>query len=192
MLHNVPPQALNRAAAYHQEHYPEADETFLPVWPPPNLWLGVSVENQYWANRRIPKLLSTPAAVRGVSYEPALGPVDLEPWLFSDQDAFDGFSALFDAPYVKADSTLDWVISGGESGPNRRPADPDWFRSIRDQCQAAGVAYFHKQGNSLYPGQDTYLDGREHLEFPTGNGGTTVDRDTPMGQTHTARLSGAQ
>lgn len=102
------------------------------AWPLPNVWLGVSTENQQWADIRIPALLDTPAAVRFISAEPLLGPIDLH------------------ADPIGKDSVfwighLDWVITGGESGPGARPAHPQWFRSLRDQCQAAGVAFLHKQ-----------------------------------------------
>ena len=88
-----------------------------------NVWRGVSVEDQPTADERLPFLLQTPAAVRFVSYEPALGPVNF-------------FSYL---------SGIDWVIAGGAVGPHARPSHPDWFRSVRDQCQAAGVPFFFKQ-----------------------------------------------
>lgn len=97
-------------------------------WPLPNVWLGVSVENQQWADIRIPALLDTPAAVRFLSCEPLLGPVDLSQYL-----------------------GVDWVIAGGESGAGARPMHPDWARSIRDQCQAAGVRYFFKQYGAWVP-----------------------------------------
>jgi protein gp37 len=99
-------------------------------WPLPNVWLGTSVEDQATADARIPALLATPAAVRFVSCEPLLGPVDLLRWSGLEGDA---------------DFGLDWVIVGGESGPNARPMHPDWARSLRDQCQAAGVPFFFKQ-----------------------------------------------
>nr|WP_117406456.1 phage Gp37/Gp68 family protein [Mycobacterium marinum] len=101
-------------------------------WPLPNCWLGVTAENQQWADIRIPALLDTPAAVRWVSAEPLLGRIDLSRFLEADD-------AKYDVP------PLNWVVTGGESGPGARPAHPDWFRSIRDQCQAAGVAFHHKQ-----------------------------------------------
>ncbi|MBU6246490.1 MAG: DUF5131 family protein [Xanthomonadaceae bacterium] len=85
-----------------------------------NVWLGVSVEDQVTADERIPLLLETPAAKRFISAEPLLGPITIPPG-------------------------LDWVIAGGESGPNARPAHPDWFRSLRDQCADAGVPFFFKQ-----------------------------------------------
>lgn len=88
----------------------------------PNVWLGVSAERQQEARERIPMLLQTPAAVRFVSLEPLLGPINLT-------------SAIH----------LDWVIVGGESGPHARPMHPDWARSLRDQCAAAGVPFFFKQ-----------------------------------------------
>jgi protein gp37 len=91
----------------------------------PNLWLGVSVESRKWAAVRLDKLAATTAgAVRFVSCEPLLGPLDLRPWLGSG---------------------LDWVIAGGESGPRARPMHPAWVRSLRDQCEGARVPYFFKQ-----------------------------------------------
>ena len=111
---------------------------------PPHIWLGVSVESQEWADQRIPALLGIPAQVRFLSCEPLLGPIDITSYLHG----------------------LDWVIDGGESGPKRRPASYDWFRSIRDQCQAHGTAYFHKQGNSHRSGKDRLLDGRTWDEYP--------------------------
>jgi protein gp37 len=123
-----------------------------PIYPLPNVWLGVSVENQLWAERRIPLLLQTPAAVRFLSCEPLLGPLDLT-------NALELSSTW--------GTRCNWVITGGESGPKARPMHPDWARSIRDQCQAAGVPFFYKQGNGPRPGQDTLLDGREWREFPS-------------------------
>ena len=103
-------------------------------WPLPNVWLGVSVENQKYADKRIPPLLQTPAAVRFISAEPLLGPVDIEPYasrnVLGVNDASGG---------------LDWVIVGGESGPGARPFDLAWARSIVQQCKAAGVPCFVKQ-----------------------------------------------
>jgi len=121
-----------------------------PGWleqPRENVWLGTSAESQPWAERRIPRLLSIPAVVHFVSAEPLLGPLDLAPFL--------------------APERVNWVIGGGESGAQFRPMDVDWARGLRDQCQAAGVAYFHKQGASRYPGQQQELDGRLWHQFPT-------------------------
>ena len=97
-------------------------------WPLPNVWLGVSVEDQATADERIPLLLEVPAAKRFVSYEPALGPVDLSRFMWPSR-AF----------------ALDWIIVGGESGPRARPFALEWARAVRDQCREAGVAFFLKQ-----------------------------------------------
>jgi protein gp37 len=114
-----------------------------PLWTPPaNVWLGVSVEDQHWADIRIPALLDTPAAIRGLSCEPLLGPIDLRGALgFSYTD--DGTGERIPVPSV------DWVIVGGESGPGARPMHPDWARSIRDQCVQAGVPFFMKQTGAV-------------------------------------------
>lgn len=113
----------------------------------PNLWLGASVENQDQADWRIPHLLKCPAVVRFLSCEPLLGPLDLltiDEGEDMDDDERQGWGlpATFIGGYG---TTIDWVIVGGESGPNARPMHPDWARSIRDQCQASGVPFFFKQ-----------------------------------------------
>jgi len=116
-------------------------------WPLPNVWLGTSVELQRWADVRIPELLATPAAVRFLSCEPLLGPLDLTR-IDATSDSDPGFSALYwDEDYegTLGDATIDWVIVGGESGPGARPFDLAWARSIVSQCRAAGVAVFVKQ-----------------------------------------------
>jgi len=96
-------------------------------WPP-NLWMGVSAEDQERAYQRIPALLATPAAVRWVSAEPLLGPLDLSPYLAGG---------------------LSWVVVGGESGPGARPMHPEWARALRDQCTAAKVPLFFKQAGAV-------------------------------------------
>lgn len=95
-------------------------------WPLPNVWLGTSTENQRGVDIRVPELLATPAAVRFLSCEPLLGPLDLT----IRANLADG---------------LDWVVTGGESGPRARPCDLAWLRGIVEQCRAAGVACFVKQ-----------------------------------------------
>jgi len=102
-------------------------------WPLPNVWLGVSVEDQKWADIRIPALLDTPAAVRFISAEPLLGPVSL--WHLIDAKGSG----------VEDPRELDWIIAGGESGPGARPCDLGWLRALRDQCEWAGVPFFCKQ-----------------------------------------------
>lgn len=101
-------------------------------WPLPNVWLGVTCENQAAADERIPMLLQIPAAVRFVSVEPMLGPVDLGYTFTRAYHAGGGQAAI------------DWVICGGETGPGARPMHPDWARSLRDQCLAAFVPFFLK------------------------------------------------
>src|SRR5690606_23205562 len=99
-----------------------------PGWPYANVWLGVSVENQAAAVERIPLLLQCPAAVRWISAEPLLGPVDLRM-----------VTTALDIDYQRDYdwlAMLDWVVAGGESGPGARPMHPDWARSLRDQCAA--------------------------------------------------------
>lgn len=113
----------------------------------PNVWLGTSVEDQKAADERIPHLLATPAAVRFLSCEPLLGPVDLRRWLWDGGYHEDtGEEELFPTSQgPNADRALHWVIVGGESGARARPMDLAWARSIVAQCRAAGVAPFVKQ-----------------------------------------------
>ncbi len=114
-------------------------------WPLPNVWLGTSVENQKWADVRIPHLLKTPAAVRFLSCEPLLGPVDLTAVGGGHLDALRGDARTGDGTIYAGGPGIDWVIVGGESGPGARPMHPDWARSLRDQSVAAGVPFFFKQ-----------------------------------------------
>ena len=123
----------------------------LPQWPLPNVWLGVSAEDQIRADERVPELLATPAAIRFVSAEPLLGPIDFEAlctgWYFIDALRGQKYHDVPE-PYVSASEAcakLDWIIVGGESGPGARPMHPDWVRSIREQCAGAGTAFFFKQ-----------------------------------------------
>ena len=114
-------------------------------WPLPNVWLGVSVEDQAAADERIPALLDTPAAVRFLSCEPLLEPVDLEPWLRRVATSGPGWRMTGGSAMAIADIVLDWVIVGGESGPGARPCDVGWIRDIVGQCRAAEVPVFVKQ-----------------------------------------------
>jgi len=139
------------------------------AWPLPNVWLGVSVEDQATADERIPLLLQCPAAVRFVSYEPALGPVDFSAWI-SGNEQCGNCGTLWDppnppelepcrgcgllardvacschGPNQSVEPPLSWLIVGGESGPGARPFDLAWARSTVRQTRAAGVACFVKQ-----------------------------------------------
>jgi protein gp37 len=149
--------------------------------PPSNVWIGSTTEDHMRADERIPALLKIPARVRFLSCEPLLGPVDVARWLEPDPCV-----DYYDPPLSEC---VHWVICGGESGPGARPMHPDWARSLRDQCAAAGVAFHFKQwGEHLPSGQDDatgknqctdadflrvgkkrsgrMLDGREWNEFP--------------------------
>lgn len=149
------------------------DRAWYASWPLPNVWVGVTVEDQERADLRVPALLDTPAAVRFLSCEPLLGHVDLladEAWLRYKADARCDLCGEVQ-PYdegghetVGADGELvgcpgpmtpleriDWVIAGGESGPDARPMHPNWARSLRDQCQAVGVPFLFKQWGEHAP-----------------------------------------
>jgi protein gp37 len=121
------------------------------TFPLANAWLGTSCEDQSTADERIPDLLDTPAAIHFVSYEPALGPVDFRNLRDGTYDALTGCGDRERLHDWEDTPALDWVIAGGESGPNARPAHPDWFRSVRDQCKAAGVPFFFKQWGEWAP-----------------------------------------
>jgi len=143
--------------------------------PPQHVWLGVSVEDQATADKRIPLLLQTPAAVRFISAEPLLGPVDLgrymsraqyNEWAYAGgpDECPHGYAAGIPCPLCPH---LNWIICGGESGPRARPMHPDWARSLRDQCHAAAVPFFFKQWGEYapacaqYPGTDAEHDETE-------------------------------
>ena len=143
-------------------------------WPLRNVWLGVSVEDQATADERIPLLLDTPAAVRWISAEPLLGQVDLPGLFYYGTERSGGIVPL----RAKGHTMLDWVVAGGESGPKARPMHPDWARSLRDQCAAAGVPFLFKQWGEWAPANDKmgfrigkkaagrHLDGVLHDEYP--------------------------
>lgn len=114
-------------------------------WPA-HVWLGTTVENQQAADERVPLLLACPAPVRFLSCEPLLGPVNLldQPW-WDHRHSYDFYpDGMFTAP-------INWVIAGGESGLDARPMHPDWARSLRDQCQGAGVLFLYKQWGEWVP-----------------------------------------
>jgi protein gp37 len=111
-------------------------------WPD-NVWLGTTVENQRWAERRVPELLRYPAVVRFLSCEPLLGPLDLTRWL---------------AP---SGLGVNWVIAGGESGSRARPTNPDWARKLRDDCEHAGVGFHFKQWGNWRPTANDHVNVHE-------------------------------
>lgn len=113
------------------------DTPALEAWPLPNIWLGVSVEDQATADERIPLLLLTPASKRFISYEPALSAVDFYPWL--------GDTTREGAILNRG---IDWVIIGGESGGGARPFDIEWAHETIMQCDIADIACFYKQGGA--------------------------------------------
>lgn len=155
--------------------------------PLDNVWLGVSVEDQKTADERIPLLLQTPAAVRFLSCEPLLGPINIAHSLMYGQ-----WNLNADLHHTQK---INWVIVGGESGRNARPMHPDWVRSLRDQCHAAGVPFFFKQWGEWAPSDllmpfksepvfkvgkkksGNYLDGKQHLEFPNVKSKRDFDLD---------------
>jgi protein gp37 len=144
-----------------------------PGWPLPNVWIGTSIANQPDADRNIRHLLRIPAAVRFVSAEPLLGPVDF--------DAVDPGRSFY--------PTLDWVIVGGESGPGARPCNVEWIRSIVAQCRAADVPVFVKQlgakpilpmdGESWFDGRN-FHDGAVMLRPRDKKGGDMAEWPTDL------------
>lgn len=147
-------------AARSDASIPEGDlSKWIGNWlsdaPPSNVWLGATVVNQDEADRDVPKLLAVPARVRFLSIEPMLGPVDLttikhtaSPGFFGDALQWHHLPAcLGEAKWTG----LDWIICGGESGPNARPMHPSWVRELRDQCASAGVPFLFKQWGEWAP-----------------------------------------
>lgn len=135
-----------------------------------NVWLGTSVEDQAAADERIPHLQQTVAAVRFLSCEPLLGPITFRPKARDEEDMVRmTLAGQGEEPLMLA--KIHWVIVGGESGPNWRPMDLDWARGIRDQCRAAGVAFFFKQAAGRRPQHETTLDGETLHEYPRGHEG---------------------
>ena len=120
--------------------------TWISDWlagkAPDHVWLGATVVNQVEVDRDVKKLLRTPAIRRFLSMEPLLGPVSFEGLFANSSNPADGTNAL---------EALDWVIVGGESGPNARPMHPDWVRSLRDQCDAVDVPFLFKQWGAWLP-----------------------------------------
>lgn len=121
-------------------------------WPR-NIWLGTTIENQRWAEKRLPHLLAYPATVHFASCEPLLGPLRIEPWLQRNGDR----------------RGIGWVIAGGESGPRARPMNPEWPRALRDQCATHGVPYHFKQWGNWRPASGN-TNGHEVRMIPASSG----------------------
>ena len=123
-------------------------------WPA-NVWLGTTVELQKRADEALPYLEQIPAKVRFISAEPLLGPLELRPWLAS---------------------TIDWVITGGESGPKARPASPAWFRDLMMQCMEFEVAFHFKQWGDWVPGNSVNLPAVKKARIASATDGTQMMR----------------
>ena len=144
----------DRSGTGQHNHTPMAE------WPWPNVWLGATICNQAEAERDIPKLLRVPAAVRFLSIEPMLGSVKLRwEWVSRGRPLGGGPMCNLREPWKvpEPDPAVDWVIAGGESGTHARPMHPDWVRSLRDQCAAAGVPFLFKQWGEWKP-RDEWSD----------------------------------
>ncbi len=126
---------------------------------PGHIWFGVTAEDQASADKRIWPLLQTPAAKRFVSVEPCLEAVDLSPYMPWQEQVTVGWGPNVVGADIEYHEGIDWVVVGAESGPNRRLFDVAWAVDLYEQCRAAGVAFFYKQGSALAPGQDAVLPG---------------------------------
>lgn len=161
----------------HHAPVPAFSHQSFEQWKPPNLWLGVTAENQATADERIPILLDIPAAKHFVSVEPMLEPVNISKFIgpysclncgyvgaditcnshnggddtCPECNCHDEFGFLESDPYIFDGNNIGWVIAGAETGPGARPMNPDWARSLRDQCQAAEVPFFFKKMSNGAP-----------------------------------------
>jgi protein gp37 len=162
-------QVLTKRAVRMAQLMPRLVQTFGVL---DNVQLGVTVENQEWANRRVPHLLLTEASTRFISYEPALGPVDFTEIELPEDLPFERVPAHVNALTLRDDehffnehAKIDWVIAGGESGSQARPSHPDWFRRTRDQCQAYNVPFFFKQWGSYVRWEPRYSANEKRIRY---------------------------
>jgi len=138
----------------------------------PNIWHVVSIENQNAANERLGYFLQVPSVVHGVSAEPLLGDLDLrnvrpvEGYESRRIDALQGVTCYDNGGAYQDQQKINWVICGGESGPNARPMHPDWARSLRDQCQAAAIPFFFKQWGEWKPISETNEEECDQYYYP--------------------------
>lgn len=129
-------------------HNSDQELSVLDMMPWPNVWIGATITNQAEADRDIPKLMRVPAYRHFLSIEPMLGQIDLKLMQYEDSDHLDEQGRIIANTRRRL---INWVIVGGESGPGARPMHPDWVRSLRDQCQAAGVPFLFKQWGEWVP-----------------------------------------
>jgi protein gp37 len=186
--YHVAAKDFGREAAFTEALQARGMPTQELPWPLHNVWLGTSVEDQQRADERIPILLDTPAAVRWLSCEPLLGPVDLSEWLvcqnWSDDIPMDMTTGLREC-CAECDYTgiagfsglpiVDWVVAGGESGPGARPMHPDWARSLRDQCDAAAVPFLFKQWGNWAPDEGPPPIGKDKIFEGSAKAAVMVD-----------------
>ena len=136
--------------------------------PLPNVWLGSTICNQAEADRDIPKLLATPAAVRFLSMEPLLGPVNFRWQPYAHEATGETYRQYLERQgsvnHLEALRKVDWVIAGGESGTEARPMHPSWVRELRDQCAAAGVPFLFKQWGEWLPAEDLASEVQEQYD----------------------------
>jgi protein gp37 len=177
-------------------HRLDAPGSYRPRFPLPNVWLGVSAEDQPRAEERVPHLMATPAAVRFVSAEPLLGRIRFTRLTIGDELELDALRGLACAtpshiaiPPKPLGAKIDWVIAGGESGPGARPMHPDWARGIRDDCAAARVPFFFKQWGEWGPDQ---VAGGRLLKFlrPSGASGGFFEHGAAVVERRGKRAAG--
>ena len=159
---------------------PENIRAMVPDWWlnfgfPNNVWMGTTIENQEYVDTRLTELLKVPARIRFISCEPLKGPLIIENGIISK---------YFVDRNGKEFRRINWCIAGGESGPHAEPSHPDWFRSLRDQCKAAGVNYFFKQWGEWAPGEFgrlyrersiDYMDGIQMVKIGKRSAGRLLD-----------------
>ncbi len=164
----LPTKRISRMAEYFAKEYPLLSD---------NVWCGITICNQAEADEKIPILLQIPAAVRFISVEPMLGPIEIGDYFpeYDHRPTYGYYRAWLKMQGIESDGKsvlinpgIDWVILGGETSPGARPMKLEWVRDIRDQCIAAEVAFFFKAwGPRKEAGR--ILDGREWNELPKIN-----------------------
>ena len=181
-----------QAAIFQKNYISQELATWLGEWhdgkrSPANVWIGATICNQIEADRDVPKLLRVPAAVRFLSIEPMLSGINFRWRPYAHQAAGETYREYLDrvggVNEYESLKGIDWMIDGGESGVNARPSNPQWFRENRDQCAAAGLAYFHKQNGEFVsvsevegPGEHyTFADGRTVRRTGKKIAGRTLD-----------------